>query len=104
MCVIRGHYGQGDLNSFVAEFSLVSQYIIAIIVHEPFSGQKFKWNGHFDTWVAQSFAQTTCYQYECSVVELFKSDSFIVLDDLRLIKMKIDTIGLTNVIIFIWVN
>lgn len=39
MGVIRSHYGQWDLNSFVAVLFLVCQDIVAVVVHKSFSGQ-----------------------------------------------------------------
>jgi hypothetical protein len=59
MGIIGSHDGKWNLDCLVTELVLIGQDIVAIVVHESFPGQKFKGNGHLDTWIAEPLAQTT---------------------------------------------
>lgn len=104
MSVVRRHDGQGNLDSLVTELVLEGQNVVDVIMHEPFSGEEFEGNGHFDAWVAESLSETTSHQHEGCVIELFQTDSFVFFDLLRLIQMERDTIGLADVVVFVRVD
>lgn len=73
-------------------------------MHKSLSGQELKGNRHLDPRISKSFSKPTSDKHEGGVVELFETDGFIVFNDIGFVKIEVDPVGFSDLVVFVRID
>ena len=104
MGVIGGHNSKRYFDALVTEFLLIGEDVVAVVMHESFSGEKLEGDGNFNTRVSEPFTETTSNKDKSCVVELFKPDGFVMFDNIGFIETEVNTVGFANVVVLVRID